>query len=220
MSLAHILGIIADGVATTINANVAMAAAMGTSVTVPSHASGDYLVAFAYRDGFNTAPTVPGGWTALSPTGLVGANTNSAVLAYKVAASGSETCSGWTNATGVVVAVVKVGGAGPLGLGTDTNVTYGNAGGSPFAIDYTGLTPSNNNGHSIILAFGGQRDTTGSFNVAVSDMTIGAYAVGSAIIGGHYTTHGVSSFATHSCPIAGSGSSGYASATVEITGAA
>lgn len=218
MSLAHVVGLLKKG-ESPINANVTMALSSTTTVVIPTHAVGDYIVMFTYRDGNNNTPTLPAGWTALSPTGLVGVNSNTGLLAYKIAASAGETSGTWTNATGLVVAVIKQAGAGPLGLGNDSNITYG-AGPTGGDIPYTGLTLANNDNHSVILAFGGQRDTGGNFGSAVSGMTIGVSGAGSScIIGGHYTTTGASSFSTRNVNI-GSGSFGYATATVEITGAA
>lgn len=210
------------GGAAPINANVSMASTnSAASVTLPSHASGDYIVIFAYRDGNNNTPTVPAGYTALTTTGLIGASTNCGVLGYKVAASGAETSGTWTNATGLVAAIVKVAGAGPLSLGNQSGSipTMGAATGN--LVPYTGFTLANSNGHSVVLGFGGQRDTTGNWNNApVSGMTLGSSNTGSTnITGGHYTTTGVTSFSTVNVNIGG-GTSGYASICLEIQNAA
>jgi hypothetical protein len=195
--------------------SVAASISSTNSMTLPTHASGNYIFMFAYRDGFNTAPTVPGGWAALTATGLVGSNTNSAVLAYKIAASSGETSGTWTNATGLVCQVIS---GGSIGLGNNPAMRYGTATGN--VVVYPGFTLSNTNGRSVILCFGGQRDTTGSFGVSVSGLTQAASGAGSAcIVGGHYTTSGVASFSDTNVNIGGSGTSGYACATVEVTNA-
>lgn len=207
---------------TPINADVLMTSTnAANSVALPSHAANDYLFIFAYRDGNNNTPAVPGGWTALSTTGLIGASANCGVLGYKVAASGSETSGTWTNATGLVAARVRPAGAGPLSLGNQSGAlpTMGGATGS--LVPYTGFTLAGTDGHSVVLGFGGQRDTGGNWNhAAVSGMTLGSSNTGSTnITGGHYTTTGVFSFATVNVDI-GSGTSGYASIAIEVRGAA
>ena len=214
--IASAVGLLTSAAAPAISSNVAMTLGTSTSATPPAHASGDYMFAFAYRDGNNNTPTLPAGWTALSPTGLVGANTNTGLLAYKVCASGSETCSGFTNATGVICAVVKAAGAGPLGLGADSNVTYGSASDLPA----TGFSLASGDGHSVVLFFGGQRNTGGDQTQVPAGMTYGIGGLGSSCkIGGAYTTTGVAAFPGGTAAW-GMVSSGYASATVEITGAA
>lgn len=219
MSLAHILGVIADGAQDLIASNVAMTIGVSTSVTPPTHASGDYLVCFAYRDGNNNTPAVPAGWTAITATGLIGANTNCCVVAYKIAASSAETCSGWTNATGIVCAVVKVAGAGPLGLGADSNQVTGNS----TDLTATGLTLANGDGHSVILFFGGQRNqgAVDSSNDPPGMVTgAGGTATGtSCTVGGSYTPTGVAAWSSVNAAWGGV-ASGWATVTVEITGAA
>lgn len=205
-----------------INADVSMAISASTSMTLPSHVSGNYIVMFAYRDGNNNTPTVPGGWTAITATGLIGVNSNCCVTAYKVAASNAETSGTWTNATGLVCAVVRQAGAGPLGLGVDSDQITGTSGTNPGSISFQGLTLANSDGHSIVLGFGGERNNSGTSWNAATGMTAAVSGLATAcVVGGQYTTTGVSSFSTRSAVInSGAGSTGYASTTVEITGAA
>lgn len=80
------------------------AASGTTSATLPAHQTGDLIIAFAFRDGSTTATTLPSGWTSLA---TVGNNTTHGRLAYKVAASSSETTGTWTNATTVVFLVYR-----------------------------------------------------------------------------------------------------------------
>lgn len=206
--------------AAPINANVSMLAYAATSGAMPTHATGDYLFAFAYRDGNNNTPTLPAGWTALSPTGLVGTNAQTGLLAYKVAASSGETSGTWTNASGLILTVVKAAGSGPLGLGADSNITEGNS----TTIDAAALTLSSGNGHSVILHFAGHKNTTQNSTVAPSGMTNGVGSSGggngiSCTIGGNYSTTGVTSWSLQTAAWGGS-SSNWASTTVEVTGAA
>jgi len=82
-------------------------------------------VVFAYRDGSNSAPSLASGFTNISSSG--GANTNSSRLAYKWAASSSESVGTWTNATDIIVHVyrgVTRIGTSTVGSGSSASVTY------------------------------------------------------------------------------------------------
>jgi hypothetical protein len=69
---------------------------------MPSHAAGDMLLWFAYRDNNATPPTIPGGWvTRVSLSQAAG----SLVIAYKYAASSGESYGTWTNATQIFASV-------------------------------------------------------------------------------------------------------------------
>ncbi len=204
--------------AVAIAANVVAAAGSGTTIAIPTHASGDYIFIAAYRDGNNNTATVPAGWTALSPTGLVGSNTNTLVLAYKVAASSSETSGTWTNASGLMVAVVKAAGAGPLGLGNDSNITEANS----TTVSAAALTLANTNGHSVVLHFAGHRNTDPNPATPPAGMSNGAGSPnngGNCTMGVNYTTYGVSSWSLQTAAWGGTASN-WCSTTVEVTGAA
>jgi hypothetical protein len=101
-----------------------------TSVTMPAHITDDFIVAFAFRDGSNTPPTVPGGWTPIDAG--AGANSASSDLYYKKAASSGETSGTWTNATALVVGVYRgqhlttpIGGIATIQSASSTTITYG-----------------------------------------------------------------------------------------------
>lgn len=67
-----------------------------------THAAGDLLLWFAYRDNSATVPTIPSGWvTRVSLSQSAG----SLVIAYKYAASASESYGTWTNATQIFASV-------------------------------------------------------------------------------------------------------------------
>jgi hypothetical protein len=80
------------------------AAAGTTSATLPAHQAGDLILAFAFRSGATTATTIPAGWTSIA---LAGANTTHGRLAFKIAASSSETSGTWTGATRVIFQVYR-----------------------------------------------------------------------------------------------------------------
>lgn len=129
---------------------IASAADINSIPVMPTHQTGDLLIAFAYRDG-GTAITVPAGWnTALAPTPI---NTNCAVIAWKYAASNAEVSGTWTNATNLIIACYR--GADlvdPIGAASAANFTSG-------VLSYPSLTleePST----SIVLCFVGSRVST------------------------------------------------------------
>jgi hypothetical protein len=74
----------------------------GNTLTMPTHATGDLLLAFATRDNSTVAPTLPTGWTALFS---IGSGTGAVLIAYKYAQSNAETFGTWTNASHVAVTV-------------------------------------------------------------------------------------------------------------------
>lgn len=65
---------------------------------MPTHQAGDLLIFFAANAGGTTVPTVPSGWFTIATHSASG---RGAVLAWKTAASASETSGTWTNATSV-----------------------------------------------------------------------------------------------------------------------
>lgn len=104
---------------------ISSAAANANTVTMPSHQSGDLIVALAFRDGSTTLPGIPGDWTALDTNT---ANSASCRTGYKIADSGSEATGTWTDATNIIVQVYRGDtlsvGAHVLATGTPTTVTY------------------------------------------------------------------------------------------------
>ncbi|HEU4715939.1 MAG TPA: hypothetical protein VFS14_03865, partial [Candidatus Saccharimonadales bacterium] len=127
---------------------VSSASAAAATVAMPTHQLGDLIIAFAYRDGNTTAPSLPAGWTNINNSG---ANTNSARLAYKFALSNAETTGTWTNATGIVVQVYRgTGGVGASAVG----------GASSGTITYPALTLQNTDNTSWVARFAGHRTAT------------------------------------------------------------
>lgn len=139
---------------------VSTASAAANTVTMPSHVAGDMIVAFAFRDGNTAPPTVPAGWIMQYVPG--GGTDCSVALAFKFAASGSETTGTWTNATGISVAVYRKGSAETW----TTPVVLANFGVSA-TIDYSssyyfGAGPSRSEANTEVwyMRFGGHRTAT------------------------------------------------------------
>ena len=128
--------------------------ASGTGTTsvssMPSHTTGDYLIGCAFRDGNNTAPTLPAGWTEL-PSGSslgAGANNNGMRLGYKVAASSGETSGTWSSATSLNIDCYR-------GVGSIGNVTQNE--GSGVALNYPANTFTVTDGTSWAVLYCGHQ---------------------------------------------------------------
>lgn len=175
-----------------------------TTATIPTHQAGDLLVAFAYRDGNTTAPTLPSGWTNIDNSG---ANTNSGRLAYRVATASNTTSGTWTNATSLIICAFRNAGIGASGVGGSTGgtVTYPAA---SIAAD----------GRSNVLRFAGHRSV--NTNLATRPPAL-AYEIIANVLDATdhavawYTYAGVKSAPSASIT-AGGTSSGYRTYTLEI----
>lgn len=182
-----------------------------TTATLPTHAAGDLLLAFAHRDGSTTAPSLPAGWTGI---GSGGANLNSSRLAYKVAASSGETSGTWTNATGLLILVYR---------GTDTTTPIGGftaGGASSLSVAYPAVTMTDTSGASWIVGVFGHRSIDINLTSAPTGMTNRASQQdATASISAFDTNGGVSAWTLQTVTHTGS-SAGWRSWTVELLEAA
>lgn len=141
---------------------ISTASAAANTVAMPSHVAGDMIVAFTFRDGNATAPTIPAGWQGLGQPTITGANTCSISIAYKIAASGSETTGTWTNATGISVGVYR--NAAAETWTTPTAMTTSGTGGTLNYVpaNFYGAyhTIAQDNTEVWCVRFAGQRDAT------------------------------------------------------------
>lgn len=96
---------------------VGSASAQATTITIPTHQSGDLILIVANRNNI-TAATVPSGWVA-SSTGGSGVNT---AFAWKLAKSSSETSGTFTNAVALHCAVYRAS-SGILAMSTSSSGT-------------------------------------------------------------------------------------------------
>lgn len=135
--------------------------AEGTSTTIPTHKPGDLIICFAFRDGSTTNPTIgtgsPTTWTSITNT--TDGTSCSVSMAWKRAATSSETTGTWTNASGLIIAVYR----GALSSGTPIG-TFAPGAGTTNTVNYAGrnLAASNIIGSSWFIAFAAHRniDTT------------------------------------------------------------
>jgi hypothetical protein len=123
----------------------------GTTITLGTHAKGDLLMIFGYRDASATAPTLPSGWYNLMATA---ASSPSLVVAWKIAASSSESSGTWTNAS-TLHSIVYRAGTGNIviptilqtNIATTTTPTFG-------APAVTGTFPTNIDDYWIVGMMG------------------------------------------------------------------
>lgn len=181
-----------------------------TSVTIPSHVAGDLIIAFAYRDGSFTPPSLPSGqnWTNLFSNS--GASTNSHRIAVKIARDSSEVSGTFTNATDMLIVVVNsslnstIGyKLGALGSGVSTTLSY-----TGFTLD----KPFNN---SRVLLFAGHRSVDTTTNVAPTDYTNITSRVVTGEIAAHSSNNTLASLSTFTQSVGGT-SSGWRTHTFEV----
>lgn len=178
-----------------------------TSPALPSGVqAGDLLLAFAYRDGNTTVPTLPAGWTSLS---TVGANSSAYVLAYKLAASASETIGTFTGATNTVVQAYRnVSASSPIG-----NVSPAATGASGNLSVPAASWSLQSAGTSWVAYFGGSRSAGGDLDTSAN--RIGhTNATSGSDVGGNDTYGPVSTLTN--LPLGGSGGQTWYAVAVEI----
>lgn len=185
------------------------AATGANTATLPTHQAGDLILAFAFRDGSNTQPTIPAGWTALQ--NAAGANTCSHVLASKIAASASESVGTFANATSVVVQVYRPKAGYALAAGA-----IGSQGGTASSITYPAITLQDVGGVSWAAAFGGHRSTNTALETAPAGMTQRATVVDATDeAAGFDTNGGVTAWSAQSVALGGT-ASGWRASVAEI----
>ncbi len=187
---------------------VGAASAGATTVTIPAHQVGDLLVMFAYRDGNNTAPSLPTGWTNIGTAN--GANSNSSRLAYRVTTATNTTSGTWTNATGLVVHVYRGQNiVTPIGENA-------NNGGNSAIVTYPALTMIQTDGSSLVSGFAGHRSTNTSLEISPVDMiNRTSFVNGTNEIVGHDTDVGATSWGGANVNIGGA-NGGWRARTLEI----
>lgn len=110
--------------------NVAATQAAGATGTLPSHITGDLLIAVVFRSGSTTQATkatATNPWLDPAGSATVAGTTCCARMHYKIAASSSETTGTWTNATSVAYYRIRnASGVGSVvwGQGSGTTLTY------------------------------------------------------------------------------------------------
>lgn len=177
-------------------------------IAIPTHQAGDLIVMFAARDGNNTAPTVPGGWTNVG----VNAGTNCAVVvASKVASSGSEVSGTWANANKLICHVYR-------NADHITRHAGNTSGGLPGStINFPSISAMEEAGVSWGLRFAYISVTDGSMETPPSGFVNRSLETGSSVgeIAGHDTNGAVESVGFASYDIGGTGGD-WITQTIEI----
>lgn len=182
-----------------------------TSATIKPHQPGDLIVAFAFRDGSATLPTLPTGqdWaSALAPTG---ANTCSMRLAAKIADTSSEATGTFTSATSLIVHVYRPRPGTTLSVGAAAS-----APGASTTVSFPALTLQDASGNSFVAAFVGHRSVNTTLESPPTGMVNRSTVVDATDeAAGHDTDGGVTSWPLTTKAVGGT-SSGWFGATVEI----
>jgi hypothetical protein len=140
---------------------IGQGSAEATTVTIPAgHKVGDLLLIFAFRDGSATNPTIPAGWTNVTNT--FDGTLTSVSVGWKIATSASETSGTWTNATSLMVIVLRsVDALAPV-------ITNATSAGTTNTTTFAALTDANLRGARgyYILAFIAHRSVDTNLDVA------------------------------------------------------
>ncbi|MDR6826480.1 hypothetical protein J2X48_000716 [Bosea sp. BE271] len=173
-----------------------------TTATIPSHVSGDLLIAFAFRDGSTTQPTLPAGWTSIRTQA---GTTCCGRWAWKRAASSSETSGTWTNASALEIAVysgVDRVGASASQAGTVATVTW-----PALSMEF---------GNSWVLASAGHRSVNTTLETPPTGLTFRDGRVDATAEAAAFDTDGlVTSFGSVARNVGGT-ASGWVAGSVEL----
>lgn len=191
-----------------------------TSCTLPAHQSGDLLLAFEGIDGTSTAPTLATGWTNVTTASINGTSTaDSAIrVSCKVATGSSETCTGFTTATSLVVNVYRntkpatTATCASTALGTPSNFTS-TINTTSTTVTYNSIT--NQDAASWDVGFAYTPAATAGLGTAPSGMTARGLQ-GSTKAASNDTNGAVSSFSTANVTVTTAGR--VLTSTMEIKG--
>lgn len=182
-----------------------------TSAAIPAHQAGDLILAFAFRDGSTTLPTLPAGedWaTVLAPAG---ANTASMRLAAKIADGSAENTGTFTSATSLVVLVYRPRPGYALAVGASASATA-----SSTTISIPALALQDTGGTSWVAGFAGHRSINTSLETAPTGMAARASVLDATDEAAAYDSNGGSSAWTLKTRNVGGTASGWFGAAVEI----
>lgn len=188
----------------------------GTTITLPTHAAGDLLVLFTYRDGgiMGTAPSDgSGGGTWLEELPNTATSSNSSRVQYLICSTSSHTATGATVISmWICVNLSGTHTSDPIG-GTS------HAGGVATNIPYAAISMDDSSGSSWVLGFAGHRSIdvaleTPPTNMSFRDGQVDATCETAA----HDTNGGVTGW-TLQTVTGGGTSSGYRVAVLEIKAA-
>ena len=193
------------------SSRIGSVAAESATVVVPAgHQAGDLLLAFAFRDGSATNPSLPAGWIdLLTPDGT----SCSVRVAYRIAASSAEANAVFTNATATICHVYR----GMKSNGAPVGTPVAGAG-TTSPSSYSAVLVKANT--SWLVAFQGHRstDTTTLINPPVG-MALISSSLGASCDMASFDTGGVypGSYAANTVAPGGT-ASGWQTIVVEVLG--
>lgn len=178
-----------------------------TTITPPSHQTGDLFLILAFRDGSNSTPTIPSDYKQIQ---TVTANSAGSMFAFKLATSNAETGGTWANATGLILLVYR---------GVDQNTPLGGSGAATAAsttVTYPSVAMANTTGTSWVVGMAATRSIDTTIETPPTNMTNRVDLLDATDeVAGHDTNAGVTGWPTSTVSIGGT-SSGWAGFTVEI----
>lgn len=125
-----------------------------TTATLPPHAAGDLIFAFAYRHSSSTATPAPSG-LGWMPLQALGAFSNSASIYYKIATSSSEEVGTFASATNLLLLVYRASAGATLSVGASAQA---GADGNNTPVVCPALDLQNKDGTSWVVGFSGFRN--------------------------------------------------------------
>ena len=180
---------------------------VGTSTcTITAHSVGDLILVLAFRNGSNSTPTVPAGFTTIQS---VTSNSAGSVMAYKIATATNDTSGTWTNGTNMIIGVYT---------GTDTTRPIGGSQvstGTGTTVTYPALTMVSASGTSWVAGLGTHRSTNTTINTAPTGMTNRNSSTVVGTTSFNDTNGGVTGWSVVNQSVGGT-SSGWGAYTVEI----
>ena len=180
---------------------VNQAAAAAAAVSLPAGwSAGDLALVLAHRDGNNTPPSLPAGWTDIISGG---ANGNSERAGYRVLQAGDTDIGTWTNATSVLVMIYSDHG----GVGTSNQ-----AGASSATLTIPALASMTSG--SWVVGMAGHINATDVDDLVVTGMTNRTGANGTTDIGGADTNGGVASWSAQTDGV--NSSAGWRAVSIEV----
>ncbi len=145
---------------------VGSASAQATTITIPTHQSGDLILICAGRNN-TTAPTIPSGWIVMSGAGVSG---HSSSTGWKLAKSSSETSGTWTNAV-VLHSAVYRGSTGILAISSSVGPGAATATTMPYNAQTNGLVYRSGVDDNWYIGYAFQLNSANSLETPPSGMT-------------------------------------------------
>ena len=180
------------------------------TATMPAHQAGDFIFVWAYRDNSVTPPVAPSGEGWINLHNSTGSNTNSGLLAYKVATSSSETVGTFLVATTVNIVVYRPSAYVALSIGS--MATQGGTG----SVVYPAINLQNKDNTSWVLAFAGHRSTNTTLQTPPPGMVLRANTVDASDETAVFDTDGaVNSWTSKTVAMTGD-SSGWRTVVMEL----